>query len=102
MNVRPSQPSSRPPTTVSEQGAVDCVPDQCNDVMHVPVIPGFVFLNQLGSGTFGTVFKFHDTTLDRAVAIKVPKFPSNAWPVEETALRFLHEARTAANLDHPH
>jgi len=50
----------------------------------------------LGGGSFGTVFRAHDTTLDRTVALKVLRPGS---PVPPQAL--LSEARVAAALNHP-
>ena len=50
----------------------------------------------LGGGAFGTVFRAHDTTLDRTVALKVLRPGS---PVPPQAL--LAEARTAAAVVHP-
>jgi serine/threonine protein kinase len=50
----------------------------------------------LGSGAFGTVFRAHDGTLDRIVALKVLRPGS---PVSPQSL--LTEARAAAALNHP-
>ncbi len=50
----------------------------------------------LGNGAFGTVFRAHDETLDRRVALKVL---SPGSPVPPQAL--LTEARAAAALNHP-
>jgi Leucine-rich repeat (LRR) protein/predicted Ser/Thr protein kinase len=46
----------------------------------------------------GTVYKAHDTQLDRTVAIKIPKFGSSESTLME---RFYREARAAATLSHP-
>ncbi len=56
-------------------------------------------LSMLGEGGMGAVFKAHDPTLQRDVAIKVmhPHFARRSDFQE----RFLQEARTAARLDHP-
>jgi serine/threonine protein kinase len=56
-------------------------------------------LNILGEGGMGAVFKAHDLTLQRDVAVKVmhPHFARRSDFQE----RFLQEARTAARLDHP-
>ncbi|MBN1149227.1 MAG: serine/threonine protein kinase, partial [Anaerolineales bacterium] len=53
----------------------------------------------LGEGGMGAVYKAHDVTLQRDVAIKVmhPHYARQADFQE----RFLLEARTAARLDHP-
>ncbi len=54
----------------------------------------------LGKGGFGLVYLAHDDQLQRLVAIKVP----HAGLVAKTsdAEAYLTEARTVANLDHPH
>jgi serine/threonine protein kinase/peroxiredoxin len=51
---------------------------------------------ELGGGSFGTVFRAHDRALDREVALKVLRPGS---PIPPAAL--LAEARTAAALNHP-
>jgi thiol-disulfide isomerase/thioredoxin/tetratricopeptide (TPR) repeat protein len=59
----------------------------------------FEFLEQLGVGSFGTVYKARDTELGRLVAVKVPR--SGSLPKSEDMDRFLREARSAAQLKHP-
>src|SRR6266446_3943882 len=54
----------------------------------------------LGQGGFGLVYLAHDGQLQRLVAIKVPHRTLVDRP--ETAEAYLTEARTVANLDHPH
>jgi serine/threonine protein kinase len=54
----------------------------------------------LGKGGFGLVFLSHDDQLQRLVAIKVPHRERVEQP--ENAEAYLTEARTVANLDHPH
>src|SRR6266852_915355 len=54
----------------------------------------------LGRGGFGLVYLAHDGQLQRLVAIKVPHRKLVDRP--ETAEAYLTEARTVANLDHPH
>jgi serine/threonine protein kinase/formylglycine-generating enzyme required for sulfatase activity len=54
----------------------------------------------LGRGGFGLVYLAHDDQLQRPVAIKVPHAGRVAQPAEAEA--YLTEARTVANLDHPH
>ena len=51
---------------------------------------------ELGGGSFGTVFRARDLTLDREVALKVLR-PSSPIP----AAALLAEARAAAALNHP-
>ena len=58
----------------------------------------YEFLDKLGEGGMGAVWKARDTRLNRVVAIKV------MTPAAEGALarkRFLQEARTASALNHP-
>jgi len=50
---------------------------------------------QIGSGTYGVVFRAKDTTLERPVALKIFK------PGNSLSRRMLDEARAAAALNHP-
>jgi tRNA A-37 threonylcarbamoyl transferase component Bud32 len=60
----------------------------------------FTIVQVVGRGAFGTVYKARDETLDRFVAIKVPR--TSNLPQDARALdRFLREARSAAQLRHP-
>src|SRR3954453_12785971 len=54
----------------------------------------------LGKGGFGLVYLAHDDQLQRLVAIKVPHARLVAQATDAEA--YLTEARTVANLDHPH
>ena len=58
----------------------------------------FELLTELGAGAFGSVWKAHDTELDRMVAIK---FPHKGQLDADEAEKFLREARAAAQLRHP-
>ncbi len=60
--------------------------------------PRFQLQRELGSGGMGTVYLAHDTALDRPVAVKA-LLPENASA--QAARRFLHEARTLAEFEHP-
>jgi len=62
-------------------------------------IAHFELLQRLGMGGFGTVWRARDTKLDRTVALKIPRRRQLSAGEEEA---FLHEARTAARLWHPH
>ncbi|NLX97258.1 MAG: protein kinase [Rhodopirellula sp.] len=59
----------------------------------------FQFLRNLGSGAFGTVWLARDQQLDRVVAVKVPLKGTLTAKEEEL---FLREAKSAAQLHHPH
>jgi serine/threonine-protein kinase len=64
-------------------------------------VAGRYFLErELGRGGMGIVYLARDVALDRQVAIKVLPMPLAASP--ELRTRFLREARTAAQLSHPH
>ncbi len=54
----------------------------------------------LGAGAYADVYKATDTTLDRVVALKVLK--PTLLADSESFQRFLQEAKTLANLMHPH
>ena len=59
----------------------------------------FELLEELGSGSFGIVFRARDTELDRLVAIKLLRAGRLASQADLD--RFLREARSAAQLPHP-
>ncbi|MBP1653827.1 MAG: protein kinase, partial [Bacteroidetes bacterium] len=54
---------------------------------------------ELGRGGMGVVYKAHDSTLDRTVALKL--VPEAKGASTEQRLRLLTEARAAAGLNHP-
>ena len=56
-------------------------------------------LSKLGGGGMGEVSLAEDTKLNRRVAIKL--LPETAYADKQAHQRFIREARTAANLDHP-
>jgi WD40 repeat protein len=84
--------------------ARDAVPTAGLPTGKVPVagplglIGRFQLQTLLGQGAFGRVYRAHDPQLERPVALKVPRFPSDD---PEQAERFLSEARSAARLRHP-
>jgi serine/threonine protein kinase len=59
----------------------------------------FEFIGEVGSGSYGTVFKARDAKLGRIVAIKMLRTNRLAGPHELE--RFLREARSFAQLNHP-
>ena len=62
-------------------------------------IDRFDLVARLGVGGFGTVWKARDRELDRVVAVKIPRRGQlSAAEIEQ----FFREARSAAQLRHPH
>ena len=59
----------------------------------------FELVEEIGTGTFGYVFRARDTELDRTVAIKLQRAALPEHGDERD--RFLREARSAAQLEHP-
>ena len=59
----------------------------------------FQFVEQVGVGQFGAVWKARDLSLERAVAIKIPR--SRQLHATEVEM-LLRDARVAAQLNHPH
>lgn len=70
------------------------------DALRDATVGEYQILSELGRGGMATVFLAHDIALDRKVAIKVmaPHLLEGEGMVE----RFKLEARTAAQLSHPH
>src|SRR5262245_34450563 len=59
---------------------------------------GLVLIEQIGHGSFGTVYRAHDPQLDRPVALKLLRRTSSD---EQLASRLLHEGQTLARVRHP-
>ncbi|MBU6367609.1 MAG: serine/threonine protein kinase, partial [Gemmatimonadetes bacterium] len=60
----------------------------------------YTVLRELGRGGMGVVYLARDERLDRPVALKV--LPAHLAGDATLRARFLREARTAAQLAHPH
>ena len=58
----------------------------------------FELIEIIGGGGMGTVFRAHDTLLDRVVAVKILSKSHSAN--DDTRARFVNEAQSAARLDH--
>jgi serine/threonine protein kinase len=59
----------------------------------------YEFLEKIGSGGMGEVFKAHDKRLNRFVAIKALPYARSGDP--ERRRRFMQEAQAASSLSHP-
>lgn len=94
---RPLWPRPRPHLTRSMRGHIIG--------LAMPLSPGdrvdpYEILDLLGAGGMGEVYRARDTSLDRAVAVKV--LPASMAADGERLERFEREARTLASLNHPH
>ena len=65
---------------------------------QVKTIGHFELTEQIGVGTFGSVWRARDVDLDRTVAVKIPR--KGQLDPQETE-QFLREARAAAQFRHP-
>jgi eukaryotic-like serine/threonine-protein kinase len=65
-----------------------------------PTIAHYRLEGELGRGGMGVVYRAIDTRLGRAVAIKM--LPAEATADADRNRRFIHEARAASSLNHPH
>lgn len=80
----------------SDTSKIANLPDRA---VVLPVIPGYRIERRLGLGGMATVYLAVQESLDREVAIKVMR-PSRQLD-EKQSLRFEHEARIIAKLQHP-
>src|SRR5262249_11668089 len=105
----PTQPVQRTPTeqaaqTVASEPESDQPPTAharppAGGVQKTAVLGDYRLLKKLGQGGMGTVYRAHQISLDREVAIKVLSKELASKPA--FVKRFLREARVMAKLDHP-
>jgi Tol biopolymer transport system component len=80
--------------------AVELVDDPAEPTLIAQRLGAYHFLDLLGVGGMGQVYRARDTRLDRDVAVKVLPRLFSADP--ERLARFDREARLLASLNHPH
>ena len=83
------------PSCVLEEGLAESV----DSVLPGTVIEHFEVKGRIGRGGMGEVYLARDTRLDRLVALKF--LPLELQTDSKARARFLREAKTAANLNHP-
>jgi serine/threonine protein kinase len=91
-------PNANDPGTQPPGGAADTQPGEPSGGIVPQQFGRYRLQKKLGQGGMGTVYLAQDTTLDRAVALKIPQLAAGNSTARE---RFLREARSAATLHHP-
>ena len=84
---------------LNEKQLKEIVEHQGNKTTHPTTIPGYKLIKKIGRGSMGSIYKAHQLSMDRIVAIKIlsRKHARN----EDFRERFLSEARAVAKLNHP-
>lgn len=75
------------------------IPDQLVPAVIGQTLGHYRILEKIGAGGMGEVYRAHDETLDRDVALKV--LPAGSFRDPAARARLLREARTASQLNHP-
>src|SRR6516164_6395933 len=91
---------TKPIQRAPESGRAEPLPEHADPPTSPGRIGRYRTERVLGKGGFGLVYLAHDEQLNRPVAIKVPH--ARLVAEADDAEAYLTEARTVANLDHPH
>ena len=96
----PAQPSETRTVGEPSGAPVDNTPLQGIEVTRKPFeLLGYKLQGQLGHGGMGVVYRAHDVSLNRDVAVKI--LHDKYAPSSNAARRFLQEARITGQLQHP-
>jgi serine/threonine-protein kinase len=100
---RPKEPKTRPAveeTTGPEDAPESAEAGPSKGKVALKTLGDFRLVKKLGAGGMGTIYKAHQISLDREVALKVlsKHLAENPGFIE----RFKREARLMARLEHPH
>lgn len=78
---------------------LDDLPQRRNEALGIKTLGDFDLLEEIGRGGMGVVFRAHQRSLNRTVAVKV--LPDSWTLSERQVARFQREARAVAKLAHP-
>ncbi len=95
-----SADGSNPPLPGQSPAVAAGRPQDPRDPLCWPEIDGYVILDYLGGGGFGSVYRAHSSKLDATVALKVLR--SEVLRRPDIVKRFGQEVRTAARNRHMH
>jgi len=93
---QPPEPPASPESRQSETPGVARVDRGAADLERWGEL---ILIEEVGQGSFGTVYRAHDPQLDRPVAVKLLRRASSTD--EQLASRLLHEGQTLARVHHP-
>lgn len=92
-------------TLVSHEGGASVAHDESSESLDTELLAGrYELQDKIGAGGFATVFRAHDTVLDREVALKVlrPELLGDDKIRKDFLARFTREAQIVARMEHPH